>query len=49
MAAPILLPREYGIRLPALDEVPIAARSDVERFRMHSAGEFALRLFREDR
>jgi glutathione S-transferase len=49
MAAPILLPPEYGIRLPTLEEAPIGARADVERFRSHPAGVFALRLFREDR
>jgi len=49
MAAPILMPPEYGIRLPKLEEVPIASRPDVERFRAHPAGDFALRLFRENR
>ena len=49
MAAPILLPPEYGIRLPTLDEAPEIARADIRRFRGHPAGEFALRLFREQR
>jgi len=49
MAAPVLLPREYGIRLPTLEQTPPAARADVERFCAHPAGQFALRLFREER
>ncbi len=49
MAAPVLLPPEYGIRLPTLNEVPAQARSDVQRFRRHPAGQFALRLFKNNR
>lgn len=47
MAAPLLLPAEYGIRLPTLDEAPADARVDVIRYREHPAGQFALRLFSE--
>ena len=49
LAAPILLPPEYGVHLPTLDESPPAARADVERFRNHPAGRFALRLYRQRR
>lgn len=49
MAAPILLPPEYGIRLPTFDESPAEARADIARFREHPAGRFALRLFSERR
>jgi len=49
MAAPVLLPPEYGIRLPELDQAPIEARKDIQRFRQHPAGQFALRLFKENR
>lgn len=49
LAAPILLPPEYGIRLPTLDEAPAAARTDIDKFRAHSAGQFALQLFRNHR
>lgn len=45
MAAPILLPPQYGIRLPTLEEAPVQARPDIEYFRAHAAGQFALRLF----
>jgi glutathione S-transferase len=49
MAAPILLPPEYGILLPTPEEAPEPARADIQRFRSHPAGEFVLRLFREER
>jgi len=49
MAAPVLLPPEYGILLPALDQAPLEARQDIQRFRAHPAGQFALRLFKEQR
>jgi glutathione S-transferase len=45
MAAPILLPPEYGIRLPLPEEAPAQARADILRFRAHPAGQFALGLF----
>lgn len=47
MAAPLLLPPEYGIQLPQPSEAPQAAQADVQRYRAHPAGQFALRLFRE--
>jgi glutathione S-transferase len=46
MAAPVLLPPEYGIVLPTLDAAPEEARSDIQRFREHPAGQFALGLFK---
>jgi glutathione S-transferase len=49
MAAPLVLPRNYGIRLPDLDELPEAIRLDVETFRARAAGVFALRLFDRER
>lgn len=49
MATPVLLPPEYGIRLPTPEEAPAAARADLRRFREHPAGQFALRLFRDHR
>lgn len=49
MAAPILLPPEYAIRLPTLEEAPLQARADIRRFREHPAGQFALQLFRSAR
>jgi glutathione S-transferase len=49
LAAPVLLPPEYGIRLPTLDEAPTQARADILRLREHPAGQFALRLFKNNR
>ncbi|ULQ46229.1 glutathione S-transferase [Flagellatimonas centrodinii] len=49
MASPVLLPPEYGIRLPALDEAPTSARADLARFRAHPAGRYALDLFARHR
>ena len=49
MAAPVLLPPEYGIRLPTPEEAPASARADIARFRDHPAGRYALQLFRSRR
>lgn len=49
MAAPILLPAEYGIRLPSPEEAPASAQADLRRFRAHPAGQYALQLFRHHR
>lgn len=49
MAAPVILPPEYGIPLPKPDQAPPQAREDIQRFRTHPAGQFALRLFAEQR
>jgi glutathione S-transferase len=47
LAAPVLLPPEYGIRLPTVEELPDAAAGDVRAFRAHPAGQYALKLYRE--
>jgi glutathione S-transferase len=49
MAAPLVVPPEYGIKLPAPAELPEAIRGEVLAFRARPAGAFALRLFAEDR
>jgi glutathione S-transferase len=49
MAAPVLLPAEYGTPLPGAADTPRALWSLVEELRAHPAGAFALRLFREER
>ena len=52
MAAPILCvsPDEgYGAALPPLDETPPAFREVAESLRASPAGQFALRMFREER
>ena len=49
LSAPILLPTEYGRRLPALEELPSPMRDVVQRWRARPAGQFVLRLYRENR
>jgi glutathione S-transferase len=45
LAAPVLLPAEYGGRLPALHDLPAAMRDDVLEFRHLPAGRHALALY----
>jgi glutathione S-transferase len=49
LAASLLMPREYGVPLPQPDELPAAMAAKVRDFRTHPAGEFAMRMFREER
>ncbi len=49
LAAPILLPAEFGGPRPSLNELPTAMRVAVERWRARPAGQFILRLYKENR
>jgi glutathione S-transferase len=49
LAAPIVLPSEYGVPLPRPDELPPPMAAVVRELREHPAGAFALRMFREER
>jgi glutathione S-transferase len=49
LAAPMLMPPEYGVPLPQPDELPAAMAATVRELRAHPAGAFALRMFREER
>lgn len=49
LAAPLLMPPEYGWPLPPLDEAPAALRAEVEPLRATRAGRFALELYRTER
>jgi cytochrome P450/glutathione S-transferase len=49
LAAPLVLPAEYGGPMPTLEELPDAMRRDVEQLRTRPAGQFILRLYREER
>ncbi len=49
LAAPLLLPPEYGVPLPAAAELPTGARALVEELRATPAGAFALRLYAQQR
>jgi glutathione S-transferase len=47
--APAVLPPEYQGPLPSRDELPDPMRREVDAFREHPAGQFTLRLYREQR
>ncbi len=49
LAAPVVLPPEYPARLPSLEELPDEARARVERWQASRAGQFARRIYREER
>ncbi len=49
MAAPVILPRNYGSRMPTLGDLPDAVLELIEEMRETTAGIFALRLYRDHR
>jgi glutathione S-transferase len=49
LAAPTVLPRNYGSPLPTLDQLPDAMLKVVEECRATPAGEFVLRMYGEHR
>jgi glutathione S-transferase len=49
LAAAVLVPPGYGVRLPQPEELPEPIAADLRAFREHPAGAFALRLFRTER
>jgi glutathione S-transferase len=49
LAAAVLVPPEYGVRLPQPDELPDHIARDVRTFREHPAGAYAMELFRRER
>jgi glutathione S-transferase len=49
LAAPILLPPQYGSRLPPLDAFSAEARARIETWRGSPPGQFALRIYAEHR
>jgi glutathione S-transferase len=49
LAAPLVVPPEYGVTLPQPDVLPEPMASKVRDLRAHPAGEHALRMFREER
>lgn len=49
MLAPLVLPRNYGIRLPEPDEMPDAAKPVVDEFRNTLTGEYVLKLYETER
>ena len=49
LASPVLVPREYGVRLPSPGDLPDPMAALVRELRAHPAGAHALRMFREER
>jgi glutathione S-transferase len=49
LAAPIVLPPEYGVPLPRAEELPDHMAAVVRELSAQPAGAFALRMFREER
>ena len=49
LAAPLVLPAEYGFGLPRPDELSGEAAEVVQEFRGHRAGEHALEMFARHR
>jgi glutathione S-transferase len=47
LAAPVILPPVYGVRMPQMRALDAPTRALIERGREHPAGAFALRLFDE--
>jgi cytochrome P450/glutathione S-transferase len=49
LAAPIMIPPQYGGPMPALDQLPSEMRNTIETWRARPAGQFILRLYAENR
>ncbi len=49
LAAPVLLPPQYGATLPTLEDFPPAARAQIETWRRSPPGQFAQRIYDEHR
>jgi glutathione S-transferase len=49
LAAPMLMPPEYGVPLPQPEELPAAMAATVRELRTHPAGAHALTMFRKER
>jgi glutathione S-transferase len=49
LAAPVVLPPRYGVRLPAFEQLDAPTAALVRRAREHPAGAFALRMVVEER
>ena len=49
LAAPLVVPPEYGTPLPQPEDLPAHMAERVRAWREHPAGRFAMRLFAEQR
>jgi glutathione S-transferase len=49
LASPLVIPPQYGIPLPTVDELPASYAAIARPFREHPAGRYALRLYETER
>ncbi len=49
LAAPVLVPAQYGVPLPQPDELPVRMAAVVRELRSHPAGAHALAMFARHR
>ncbi len=49
LAAPSVLPSQYGVKVPQLEELPSEMAATIRELRETPSGKYALRLFREER
>ena len=49
MMAPLVLPRQYGITLPTIEELPAGMKDAVKEFQATLTGRFTLHLFATER
>jgi glutathione S-transferase len=49
LAGAVLMPPQWGVPLPQPDELPPVAAAKVRELRKHPAGQFALRMFEQER
>jgi glutathione S-transferase len=47
LAAGVVMPSGYGVKLPELSELPTVMAAGIQRFRETGAGQFVLRLYQE--
>ena len=49
LSAAVLLPDDYGVSLPRLEELPVEMAEQIRKWRKHPAGQFALKIYRDCR
>lgn len=49
MLAPLVMPENYGIRLPTIEEMPAAARLAIKEFRNTATGSYVLQLYNNEK
>ena len=47
LAAPLILPKQYGAKLPSLEALPLALQEELIAYREHPAGQLALKIYDE--